>query len=389
MLRRRLRRVVEGRLAVSPAVALLGPRQVGKTTLARSLGGVYFDLEQEQERLRADLEWDGLVAGSSLVIFDEAQVWPEAFVRVRGAIDRDRRRMGRFLLLGSVSPVLMRQVSESLTGRLSLVELTPLLTTELGTNASRERRWLCGGYPDGVLEPRAFPRWHTDYLTLLAQRDLPIWGLPSKPQTTERLFRMLAALHGQVWNASQVGQALGLSYHTVNSYLDYLEGAFLIRRLPPFQANVRKRLVKSPRVYWRDTGLLHALLNVADQEALLSQPWVGASWEGFVIEQALNELSTAGVAVSPYYFRTSDQHEVDLVLDFGRERWAVEIKLTSAPGQADFDRLDKAADMVGATRRLLVTRTSRPVTGGDRASHNLATFIAAIQRAGTTRRVRR
>ena len=128
--------------------------------------------------------------------------------------------------------------------------------------------------------------------------------------------------------------------------------------MPPFQANVRKRLVKSPRVYWRDSGLLHALLNVADREALLLQPWVGASWEGFVIEQALNELSTAGVAVSPYYFRTSDQHELDLVLDFGAERWAVEIKLTSSPSQADFDRLDRAADIVGAEKRLLVTRTT-------------------------------
>jgi predicted AAA+ superfamily ATPase len=387
VLNRRLRRTVAARLAVSPAVALLGPRQVGKTTLARSLGGVYFDLEQAQDRLRADLAWDELVAGSSLVILDEAQSWPEAFVRVRGAIDHDRKRMGRFLLLGSVSPVLMRQVSESLTGRLSLVELTPLLTTELRTAASRERRWLCGGYPDGVLAPRAYPRWQRDYLALLAQRDLPIWGLPSKPQTTDRLFRMLAALHGQIWNASQVGQGLGLSYHTVNTYVDYLEGAFLIRRLPPFQANVRKRLVKSPRVYWRDSGLLHALLNVADQEALLMQPWVGASWEGFVIEQALNELSTAGTPVSPYYFRTSDQHELDLVLDFGAERWAVEIKLTSAPSQADFDRLDRAADMIGAGKRLLVTRTTRPAPGTDRASHNLDTFIAALRRAAAPRRL--
>lgn len=138
VLNRRLRRAVAARLAVSPAVALLGPRQVGKTTLAKSFGGLYFDLEQERERLRADLAWDELVAGSSLVILDEAQSWPEAFVRVRGAIDRDRKRMGRFLLLGSVSPVLMRQVSESLTGRLSLIELTPLLTTELRTGAPWE-----------------------------------------------------------------------------------------------------------------------------------------------------------------------------------------------------------------------------------------------------------
>lgn len=185
MLRRHLRREVLTRLATYPAVAVLGPRQCGKTTLARSLGGRYFDLEQEPERLRADLEWDGLAAGKGLVVFDEAQSWPEVFVRLRGAIDQDRTRTGRFLLLGSVSPSLMGQVSESLAGRLSLVELTPFLWTELVTTASRERLWLCGGYPDGgVLEPRAYPQWQRDYLTLLAQRDLPNWGLPAKPQTT-------------------------------------------------------------------------------------------------------------------------------------------------------------------------------------------------------------
>src|SRR5580692_4664915 len=250
MLDRHIRQELLKRLDAYPAVTLVGPRQCGKTTLARSLGGQYFDLEQESERLRADLEWDKLVTSSSLVVLDEAQSWPAVFTRLRGAIDADRKRHGRFLLLGSVSPSLMVHVSQSLAGRLSLIELTPLLSTELTTKASHERRWLCGGYPDGgVLDLRRYPRWQLDYLALLSQRDLPNWGLPSKPQMTERLLRMLAALHGQVWNASQVGQSLGLSYQTVNSYLDYLEGAYLIRRLPPYLANVRKRLVKSPRIY--------------------------------------------------------------------------------------------------------------------------------------------
>ena len=389
MLDRCVRPEILKRLASYPAVAVVGPRQCGKTTLAQSLGGIYFDLEQEPERLRADLEWDQLTVGKDLVVFDEAQSWPEVFTRLRAAIDRDRKRNGRFLLLGSVSPSLMIEVSESLAGRLALAELTPLLRTELETDSSRQRLWLCGGYPDGgVLEPRSYPQWQLNYLSLLSQRDLPTWGLPSKPQTTDRLLRMLAALHGQIWNASQVGQSLGLSYQTVNSYMDYLEGAFLIRRLPPYQVNIRKRLVKSPRIYWRDTGLLHALLNVSDERALLAQPWVGASWEGFVIQQAIGELLCRGLNFSAYYFRTSDQYELDLVIDAGTELWAIEIKLTSSPSPADLAQLNKVADMIGAARRFLVTRTSKPAGDAYRASCNLPFLIEKLQQA-SGRHIRR
>jgi predicted AAA+ superfamily ATPase len=221
-----------------------------------------------------------------------------------------------------------------------------------------------------------------DYLTLLTQRDLPNWGLPSKPKTTDRLIRMLAALHGQTWNASQVGQSLGLSYQTVNTYVDYLAGAFLIRRLPPFHANIRKRLVKSPRIYWRDTGLLHALLNVADERGLLTQPWVGTSWEGFVIEQLIGELSAQGVLFDAYYFRTSDQYELDLVVQAANEIWALEVKLTSSPSPADMDRLNKTADMIGAKRRFLITKTSKPAGDAVRGSFNLEAMIAQLRRLG-------
>ncbi|MCC6165203.1 MAG: ATP-binding protein [Acidobacteria bacterium] len=383
MLDRAAAALVRDRLSLSPAVAILGARQCGKTTLARSFGGAYFDLEQPAERLRADLQWDALIDVDRLVTFDEAQSWPELFERLRGAIDADRPRTGRFLLLGSVSPALTRHVSESLAGRLSLVELSPLLWNELDTDAMRRRLWLCGGYPDGgVLTPRAFPHWQRDYLTLITQRDLPAWGLPAKPQTTERLLRMLAALHGQIWNASQVGQSLGLSYHTVNTYLDFLVGAFLLRRLPPYGGNIRKRLVKSPRVYWRDTGLLHALLNTPDETTLLGQPWVGASWEGFVIEQALGALSARGTPFEAFHFRTSDGQELDLVLEVSGQVLAVEIKLTTAPSQADMDRLNRTADLIGATRRVLVTRTSRPSGDDVRLSANLPTFIDLITRLG-------
>ena len=376
MIRRTIQALLRRRLKSSPAAALVGPRQCGKTTLAKALGGNYFDLEQEADRLKLDLEWDRLVEGKALVVLDEAQSWPDVFLRLRGAIDRDRKRMGRFLMLGSIAPSLMIHVSQSLAGRLSIVELTPFLWGELPRKTANDRLWLCGGFPDGgVLSKKQFPHWEHDYVALLTQRDLPNWGLPAKPQVTNRLLRMLGALNGQVWNASQVGQGLGLTYKTVNSYLDFLVGAYLIRRLQPYQSNIRKRLVKSPKIFWRDTGLLHAVMNVADAEALLSQPWVGASWEGFCIEQALGALSLAGHTCEPYYFRTSDHHEIDLVLDFGSERWAIEFKLTTSPRPADMDSLNTTADLIRATRRFLVSKTAVNAGSGDHISCDLPTLI--------------
>jgi len=190
---------------------------------------------------------------------------------------------------------------------------------------------------------------------------------------------MVAAVHGQLWNASRVGQSLGLSHPTVNSYLDYLEGAFLIRRLQPYAANVKKRLVKSPKVYWRDSGLLHALLRASDYDHLLSQPWVGASWEGFVIEQIVGFLQHLDCRSVPYFFRTSDGWEIDLLLDMGSERWAVEIKLTSQPRRDDLARLNKAADAVGAGRRILLTQAAERVTGGDQVICDLPSFLSLLR----------
>ena len=375
MIRRALAGVVRRRLRGYPAVTLVGPRQCGKTTLARTLGGHYFDLEQEPERLRLDLQWERLETSRALVVLDEAQAWPEVFPRLRSAIDRDRRRNGRFLLLGSVSPAMMSRVSESLAGRLALVELVPFSLTEL-PSVPLARLWHRGGYPDGgVLGGKRYPHWQRDYLALLAQRDLPAWGLPAKPQVTQRLLKMIAAVHGQAWNGTQVGQSLGLSYHTVNGYLDYLEGAFLVRRLSPWHANVGKRLVKSPKVYWRDSGLLHSLLGGPSETALLDQPWVGASWEGFVIEQVLARLAQLDRPAEAFFLRTSDQHEVDLVLDFGDDLWAIEIKLSATPGPDDMRRLNKAADLIDARKRILISRTPRSVATDREISCSLPWFL--------------
>jgi predicted AAA+ superfamily ATPase len=361
MIPRIYRRQLREKLKRYPAVALTGPRQCGKTTLARQLGGVYFDMETAGSEARLDAEWEVLVGGRQLIIIDEAQNAPEVFARLRGTIDDDRKRNGRFLLLGSVSPGLMENVSESLAGRLGLVRMTPFILPELRAG-QMDDLWLRGGYPDGgILDPPMFPDWQDSYLEMLAARDLPSWGLPAKPRQTMRLLAMLAAVHSLPLNASQIGSSMALDHKTVLTHCDFLEGAYLIRRLQPFSANIRKRLVKRPRILWRDSGLMHALMGVNDLDHLFRQPWLGHSWEGFVIEQTLSTLAAAGLRVTPYFFRTSDGYELDLVLDWGADRWAIEIKLTSNPSAAMIDRLNMTADLIDASRRVLVCRIARRI----------------------------
>ncbi|MBI4565445.1 MAG: ATP-binding protein [Planctomycetes bacterium] len=352
---------VRDKLGKFPAVGILGPRQCGKTTLARGFEGVYFDLETDGGEARLDAEWDALVAGKKLIVLDEVQQAPEVFSRLRGAIDADRKRNGRFLLLGSVSPALMENVSESLAGRMGLVMMSPFILPELAPDQIDDL-WLRGGYPDGgILDARMFPEWQRDYLNTQVTRDLPTWGLPAKPQLLLRLLHMLASIQGQPLNASQLGSSLALDHKTVIRYCDYLEGAFLIHRLQPYFKNIRKRLVRVPRVYWRDSGLLHSLMGVNDLDHLYRQPWLGASWEGFVIEQTLAALSAVGKQDRAYFFRTSDGYELDLVLEKGGESWAVEIKLTSNPSTEEIERLNKTADMIQAKRRVLVCRIARKI----------------------------
>ncbi len=373
---RRVREVLQ-RL---PAAAVLGPRQSGKTTLARRLGGVYFDMEAAGSAARLDAEWDALARGRKLVVIDEAQREPAVFTRLRSTIDADRKRNGRFLLLGSVSPTLMTNVAESLAGRLGLVRLTPFILPELPAGRLDDL-WLRGGYPDGgILEPEMFPDWQARYLDALVSRDLPQWGLPARPQQTMRLLAMLAASHGQPLNASQIGASLALDHKTVLRYCDFLDGAFLIRRVPPFSGNVRKRIVKTPRVYWRDSGLLHALMNVVDLDQLYRQPWLGHSWKGFVIEQTLATLAAAGKRAQPFFFRTSDGYELDLLLDWGTDRWSVEVTLTSDPSTDMIARLHKTADLVDASRRVLVCRIGRPIENPTLLVTDLAGWLRWLMR---------
>jgi predicted AAA+ superfamily ATPase len=373
---RSAKKAIQNRLQSFPAVALFGPRQSGKTTLAKSISSSYFDLESESEKLRLDLQWEGVVRSRRLTILDEAQNDPVVFSKMRSAIDSERKRNGRFLVLGSISPALMKSVSESLAGRIAVCELSPFSIREI-PGKSIDQMWLMGGFPDGgILNTKRFPVWQRNYLDLLAMRDLPSWGLSAKPQMIKRFFSMLAVSHGTVWNASQLGQSLGISYHTVNSYLDYLEQAFLLRRLPPFNANLRKRLVRSPKIYWRDTGLLHSLQNIHTFDSLLRKPWVGLSWEGWVIEQICIHLKLLDPPIEgPFFFRTGDGHEIDLVLAIFEDLWGIEIKLSTSPDKNDLERLNKAADLIGADKRFIISRTLKTIEGKNVRSTNIKGFL--------------
>lgn len=317
-----------------PAVLILGPRQIGKTTLARTAfpEATYLDLEQPALRraFADDPEfqlYERLQATRGPIILDEAQSVPELFAVLRGAIDASRRHHGRFILLGSAQPPLVRQVSESLAGRIGIVELDPITVMEAAPGTPKRRWtdvWLRGGFPDALRGD--FRRWWEAYLRTYLERDLPQLGVTADPLFMRRLMTMLAHAQGGLINASSLGASLGVSYHTVNRHLDILEQTFLIRRLPPYFRNVGKRLVKTPKVYLRDSGLLHHLLNLNTLDEVRDHPVHGASWETFVLEDVIRRETLRHPHAQFFYWRTADGAEIDLVIERGRERVAVEIK---------------------------------------------------------------
>jgi len=338
MIERQLRSLIERRLLQFPAVALLGPRQVGKTTLAKAIAAqrsqaMVLDLERESDR--AALQQPELFFSAHrdrLLVLDEVQLTPQLFAALRPEIDADRRA-GRFLLLGSASGDLLRQSGESLAGRVSYLELTPLLAAEVPVAdlAGLQSLWLRGGFPLSYLAPDedASYAWRQDFIRTFLQRDLPGMGVRVPAETLRRFWQMLGHLQGQLFNASQLGMSLGGASHTTATrYLDVLVDTMMVRRLQPHLANVGKRLVKSPKVYLRDSGVLHALLSIATVQDMQGHPIAGASWEGLVVEQVAAALPPDAQLG---FYRTAAGAELDLVIERGTRKLGVEIKFSSAP----------------------------------------------------------
>jgi predicted AAA+ superfamily ATPase len=323
--------MIQQALRRSPVTVLLGPRQCGKTTLARQLVSPaslnYFDLEDPQSLARLDQPDTALRPLKKLVIIDEVQRRPDLFPLLRVLADR-RPLPARFLILGSASPDLLKQSSETLAGRLEMVSLAGFRLADLGSSAL-PRHWLRGGFPRSYM-----PRYETDslswrkqFLQTFVERDLPQLGIRIPAVAMRRFWNMLAHYHGQIWNAAELARALAINESTVRHYLDLLTGVFMVRQLPPWHENLGKRQVKAPKIYLRDSGLLHALLGIADRRDLENHPKVGASWEGYAVEEVIKALNPDEM----YHWGTYQHAELDLLLFKKGKRLGVECKRTDAP----------------------------------------------------------
>ena len=318
---------------VHPAVALLGPRQCGKTTLARVIARNepevrYFDLEKAVDRRRLVNPEQTLSPLKGLVVIDEVQREPQLFETLRVLLDRPDSET-RFLLLGSASPALIKQTSETLAGRIGLVDLSGFDMNEIPSGQWQDL-WQRGGFPNSFLAPddAASALWRENFIRTFLERDIPQLGITIPAESLRRFWTMIAHYHGQVWNASEFARAMGTSERTARNYLNILQGAYMVRALTPWHENIKKRQVKSPKTYVRDCGLLHALLETGSFDALSGHPKIGASFEGFVIEQILTILDTRNAS----FWTTHAGSELDLLVNIAGRRYGVECKYTEAPG---------------------------------------------------------
>ncbi|MCY3982348.1 MAG: ATP-binding protein [Roseovarius sp.] len=382
-----MEKIIRG-LGQSPAVAILGPRQIGKTTLSHEIAkrqpSIYLDLEDSEDfqKLKDPTHYLGLHA-DKLVIIDEIQRYPDLFMSLRGIIDarrREGRGNGRFLVLGSASNKLLKQSSESLAGRIHYSELTGLNPFEIEKpNGEPLRKLLMrGGFPDSYSAPddKASHTWRQNFIRTYLERDIPQLGPRIPAATLMRFWTMLAHSQGELLNASKLANSLGVKSVTVSRYLDLMVDLLLVRRLEPWHGNIKKRLVKSPRIYVRDSGVVHALLQISNYEVLLGHPILGKSWEGFVVEAIINALPPEA---RPFFYRTSAGAEIDLVIEFGlNEYWAVEIKAGRAPG------LEKgfyiACEDLGIKRKFAVyTGEDKYSAGNDATILSLSRFIEELR----------
>ncbi len=338
MIQRQLQKEITALMKQFPAVAILGARQVGKTTLAKEIAAsqkrvsLYLDLENPLDVRRLADPYSFLSDNKDkCVIIDEVQTIPSLFAVLRSVIDEDRRN-GRFILLGSASPELVKGVSESLAGRIAYRELSPVNIVELPEKISRDKHWLRGGFPQPLLArtDKAAAEWMKSFARSYIERDLSfLFGVELTSNIISRTLSMMAHVNGNVLNVEMMARSLGITAPTVNRYINFLEGAFLVHRLPAFHVNTRKRLVKSPKIYIRDSGLLHQLSDVQSMLSLKGHPVVGSSWEGYIVEQ-IRQLKPAGLDL--YYYRTQAGAECDVVLSKGLHPVAcAEIKLNNAP----------------------------------------------------------
>jgi len=327
---------IEKKLQKNPVTAILGPRQCGKSTLAKHFisnmpDSIYLDLERHSDLRKLDQpELFFNRFSNCLICLDEIQRKPDVFTTIRSFVDKNAQN-GNFLILGSASRDLIKQSSESLAGRIAYLELTPFSLSEIGTDNQDTlwNLWLKGGFPRSYLENELIEsyEWRENFIKTFLERDIVQHGYNIPSMVMDRFWRMLAHVHGQLFNSSKLSESLGVSYNTIRSYLSILEKTFLVRELFSFEVNLKKRLVKSPKIYIRDSGLLHTLLEIENMNELFGNPAFGHSWEGFVIENILSTMTRW----RPFFYRTTNGNEIDLVLIKGTKRIAIECKTSDAP----------------------------------------------------------
>lgn len=324
-----------------------------------------WDLELPSDRQRIELDPETtLRRAPAPTILDEAQSMPELFPILRAIIDENRKRRGRFLILGSASPKMVRGLSESLAGRVGFLEINPLSWHEIQPSRARisfSRCWYRGGFPDALMSSsaREWHGWMEGYTRTFIERDLANLGIEFNTSRLRRLCGMISHVHGNIWSASEIAGSLGVTYHTVQRYVEILQQAFLLRYLPPWFANIGKRLVKRPKIYWRDSGLLHYWLGLSGIDDILSHPKAGASWEGFVLEEIINRELAACPATSAYFFRTSSGLECDLLLVRGESIIPIEIKLGSSIDKYEAGKMKQIMSLLKCERGHFVCNTRK------------------------------